>query len=34
MHLAAAIVSGARIFLTFDKRQAAVAKVEGLTVKP
>ena len=34
MHLAAALVSGARTFLTFDQRQAKVAFAEGLLVKP
>lgn len=34
MHLAAAILSGARTFLTFDKRQGKVATAEGLVVKP
>ena len=34
MHLAAALLSGARTFLTFDKRQAKAAAAEGLVVKP
>jgi predicted nucleic acid-binding protein len=34
MHLAAALLSAARIFLTFDKRQAKAAAAEGLLVKP
>ena len=34
MQLAAALLSGARTFLTFDKRQAKAAFVEGLLVKP
>ena len=34
MHLAAALLSGARAFLTFDKRQAKAATAEGLVVKP
>jgi len=34
MHLAAALLSGARKFLTFDKRQAKAAIAEGLAVKP
>ncbi len=34
MHLAAALLSGARTFLTFDKRQAKAASAEGLLVKP
>jgi predicted nucleic acid-binding protein len=34
MHLAAALLSGARTFLTFDKRQARAATAEGLAVKP
>ena len=34
MHLAAALISGARSFLTFDKRQAKAATAEGLLVKP
>ena len=34
MHLAAALLSGARTFLTFDKRQAKAAIAEGLAVKP
>ena len=34
MHIAAALLSGARTFLTFDKRQAKAAAAEGLVVKP
>lgn len=34
MHLAAALLSGARTLLTFDKRQSKAAKAEGLLVKP
>jgi len=34
MHLAAALLSGARTFLTFDKRQAKAGFEEGLLVKP
>ena len=34
MHLAAALLPGARTFLTFDKRQAKAAAAEGLVVKP
>ena len=34
MHLAAALLSGALTFLTFDKRQAKAAFSEGLLVKP
>ena len=34
MHLAAALLSEARTFLTFDKRQAKAATAEGLLVKP
>lgn len=34
MHLAAALLSGARNFLTFDKRQAKAALAEGMAVKP
>lgn len=34
MHLAAALLSGARTFLTFDKRQAKGAAAEGLVVRP
>ncbi len=34
MHLAAALLSEARTFLTFDKRQAKAASAEGLVVKP
>ena len=34
MHLAAALLSGAPTFLTFDKRQAKAVAAEGLFVKP
>lgn len=34
MHLAAALLSEARTFLTFDKRQAKAATAAGLVVKP
>ena len=34
MHLAAALLSDARAFLTFDKRQSKAAIAEGLAVKP
>jgi len=34
MHLAAALLSGSRTFLTFDKRQAKASSAEGLVVKP
>jgi predicted nucleic acid-binding protein len=34
MHLAAALLSEARTFLTFDKRQTKAASAEGLVVKP
>lgn len=34
MHLAAALLSEARTFLTFDKRQIKAAIAEGLIVKP
>ncbi len=34
MHLAAALLSGVRTFLTFDKRQAKAVAAEGLVVKP
>ena len=34
MHLAAALLSEAHSFLTFDKRQAKAATAEGLGVKP
>jgi len=33
MHLSAALLSEARTFLTFDKRQAKAATAEGLVVK-
>ena len=34
MHLAAALLSDARNFLTFDRRQSKAAVAEGLIVKP
>jgi predicted nucleic acid-binding protein len=34
MHLAAALLSEAHTFLTFDRRQAKAASAEGLVVKP
>lgn len=34
LHVAIAVECGAKTFLTFDRRQAAVAKAAGLTVKP
>jgi len=34
IHVAAAIVLGAKEFVTFDGRQGAMAKQAGLTVKP
>jgi predicted nucleic acid-binding protein len=34
IHVAAAVVIGAKDFITFDGRQGAVAKKAGLTVKP
>ena len=34
MHLAAALLTEARTFLTFDKRQSKAASAEGLVVKP
>jgi hypothetical protein len=34
IHIAAAVVSGAKEFVTFDVRQGAMAKQAGLTVKP
>jgi hypothetical protein len=34
IHVAAAVVIGAEEFVTFDKRQVAMAKQAGLTVKP
>ena len=33
LHVAAALVLGAPVFLTFDKRQASLAKAAGLKVK-
>lgn len=34
LHVAAAILTGTRRFLTFDKRQRALARAAGLEVKP
>jgi predicted nucleic acid-binding protein len=34
IHVAAAVVIGAKEFVTFDGRQGAMAKLAGLTVKP
>jgi predicted nucleic acid-binding protein len=34
MHVAAAILLGCQVFLSFDERQRKVAKAEGLKVKP
>jgi predicted nucleic acid-binding protein len=34
LHVATAIVAGARGFLTFDQHQAQLASAEGLAVKP
>ena len=34
LHVAMAIESGAKIFLSFDKRQCKLAKAAGLKVKP
>ena len=34
IHVAAALVVGTKEFVTFDHRQAALAKAAGLTVKP
>jgi predicted nucleic acid-binding protein len=34
LHVAAAMLSGARHFLSFDKRQRELAKAAGLEVKP
>ena len=34
LHVAAALESGARLFLSFDRRQCALAKAAGLQVKP
>ena len=34
VHVAVALSLGVKTFLTFDERQRAVAKLEGLTVKP
>ena len=34
LHVAAALESGAKTFLTFDKRQRSLAKAAGLKVRP
>lgn len=34
LHVAAALVGGSQVFLTFDTRQAKLAKAAGLKVKP
>ena len=34
IHVAAALVTGAKEFVTFDQRQAALARTAGLNVKP
>ena len=34
LHVAAALVNGSRVFITFDIRQAKLAKAAGLKVKP
>lgn len=34
LHVAAAVVHGARVFLTFDKRQTLLAQAAGLRVGP
>lgn len=34
LHVAAAVLAGARQFLTFDKRQRGLARAAGLEVKP
>ena len=34
LHVAAAIESGTKLFLTFDQRQCGLAKAAGLQVKP
>jgi predicted nucleic acid-binding protein len=34
LHVATALTLGAKVFLTFDHDQAALAKAEGLKVKP
>jgi len=34
LHVAAAMLAGARRFLSFDKRQRELAKAAGLQVKP
>jgi predicted nucleic acid-binding protein len=34
LHVAAALTLGAKVLLTFDGKQAALAKAEGLKVKP
>jgi predicted nucleic acid-binding protein len=34
LHVAAALVLGSEVFLTFDTRQSSLAKAAGLKVKP
>ena len=34
LHVAVALSLGVKTFVSFDERQRAVAKLEGLTVKP
>jgi predicted nucleic acid-binding protein len=34
LHVATALTAGAKVLLTFDSEQAALAKAEGLKVKP
>jgi len=34
LHIAVALSLGVKTFITFDERQRAVAKLEGLTVRP
>ena len=34
MHVAAALILGADLFLSFDERQRKAAEAEGLTVRP
>ena len=34
LHVAAALITGARLFLSFDKKQRALASAAGLEVKP
>jgi predicted nucleic acid-binding protein len=34
LHVASALESGAKIFLSFDQRQRGLAKAAGLQVKP